>query len=92
METDYISRQWLLTEYDKRHKGPTGGARKMIEEAPASDVRPVARGEWMDTEDTYADPPARQTCRCSNCGKVSPRPLGDFCRWCGADMTGGADG
>lgn len=41
MENDYISRQWLLDEYDKRHKGPPGGARKMIEEAPAADVRPV---------------------------------------------------
>ena len=41
MESDYISRQWLLNEYDKRHKGPPGGARKMIEEAPAADVRPV---------------------------------------------------
>ena len=41
METDYISRQWLLNEYDKRHKGPPGGARKMIEEAPPADVRPV---------------------------------------------------
>ncbi len=41
METDYVSRQWLLTEYDKRHKGPPGGARKMIEEAPAADVLPV---------------------------------------------------
>lgn len=40
-ETDYVSRQWLLTEYDKRHKGPSGGARKMIEEAPAADVRTV---------------------------------------------------
>ena len=38
---DYITRQWLLDEYDKRHKGPPGGARKMIEEAPAADVRPV---------------------------------------------------
>lgn len=41
IKTDYISRQWLLNEYDKRHKGPPGGARKMIEEAPAAAVRPV---------------------------------------------------
>ena len=36
--TDYISREWLLAEYDRRHKGPPGGARAMIEEAPAEDV------------------------------------------------------
>ena len=33
---DLISRTWLLAEYDKRHKGPPGGARKLIEEAPSA--------------------------------------------------------
>ena len=33
---DLISRSWLLSEYDKRHKGPPGGARKLIEEAPSA--------------------------------------------------------
>ena len=33
---DTISRTWLLAEYDKRHKGPPGGARKLIEEAPSA--------------------------------------------------------
>lgn len=33
---DLISRTWLLAEYDKRHKGPSGGARKLIEEAPSA--------------------------------------------------------
>jgi hypothetical protein len=32
---DAVSRQWLLDEYDKRHKGTAGGARKIIEEAPS---------------------------------------------------------
>lgn len=34
--TDYdlISRKALLEAYDKMHKGPPGGARKLIEEAP----------------------------------------------------------
>ena len=41
MSNDFVSRQWLLNEYDNRHKGPPGGARKMIEEAPAADVRSV---------------------------------------------------
>lgn len=34
---DLISRTWLLAEYDKRHKGPPGGARKLIEEAPPAE-------------------------------------------------------
>ena len=33
---DIVSRQWLLDEYDRRHEGPPGGARKIIEEAPAA--------------------------------------------------------
>jgi len=32
---DLVSRQYLLDEYDRQHKGPPGGARKIIEEAPA---------------------------------------------------------
>ena len=40
---DYISREWLLAEYDRRHKGPPGGMRQLIKEAPAADVRPVVR-------------------------------------------------
>lgn len=41
MNDDYVSRKWLLDEYDKRHKGPPGGARKMIEEAPPANVQPI---------------------------------------------------
>ena len=37
MMDDLISRSWLLSEYDKRHKGPPGGARKLIEEAPPAE-------------------------------------------------------
>ena len=38
---DLISRSWLLSEYDKRHKGPPGGARKLIEEAPPAQPEPL---------------------------------------------------
>ena len=41
--TDYISRQYLLDEYDRQHQGPPGGARKIIAEAPAEDVVQVVR-------------------------------------------------
>ena len=41
---DTISRQWCLNEYDKRHQGPPGGARKIIEEAPA--VKPDPSKCW----------------------------------------------
>ena len=39
--SDYVSRQYLLNEYDRQHQGPPGGARKIIEEAPAEDVVPT---------------------------------------------------
>ena len=38
---EYIEREALLAAYDKAHKGPPGGARKLMEEAPAVDVVPV---------------------------------------------------
>jgi hypothetical protein len=40
---DYISREYLLAEYDRQHQGPPGGARKIIAEAPAADVVEVVR-------------------------------------------------
>lgn len=40
---EYINREALLAEYDRVHAGPAGGARKLIEEAPAADVVPVVR-------------------------------------------------
>lgn len=44
------------------------------------------KGKWIDNETSYADG-VRQTCTCSVCGQRSVRPLGRFCRWCGADMS-----
>lgn len=41
--SDLISRAALLAEYDKHHVGAPGGARKLIEEAPAVDAVPVVR-------------------------------------------------
>ena len=40
--SDYVSRQYLLNEYDRQHQGPPGGARKIIAEAPAEDVVPYS--------------------------------------------------
>lgn len=43
---EYIERQAVLSEYDRQHKGPPGGARRIIETFPAADVRPAVRGKW----------------------------------------------
>ena len=41
--SEYIERGALIAAYDAAHKGPPGGARKLMEEAPAVDVVPVVR-------------------------------------------------
>lgn len=38
---EYIERDWLLHEYDRQHKGAPGGARKIMETAPAADGVPL---------------------------------------------------
>ena len=40
---DYISREEIIAEYDRQHKGPAGRARKIMEAWPAADVVPVVR-------------------------------------------------
>ena len=38
---ELISRAYVLAEYDRQHQGPPGGARKIMEDAPAVDAVPV---------------------------------------------------
>lgn len=44
---DLISRAHVLAEYDQQHKGLPGGARKIMEDAPAVDAIPV---EWLKAQ------------------------------------------
>ena len=82
MTDDYISREAVLAEYDRQHQGPPGGARKIIAEFPAADVRPVVHGKWK--YDHWCE------FKCSECGYYSKsepyRGLEKFCPNCGADM------
>lgn len=43
MNDDLISRKALIAEYDRVHIGPPGGARKLMEDAPAVDAVQVVR-------------------------------------------------
>ena len=45
------------------------------------------KGKWVDLWDS-ADPDTSHSCRCSECKRKSLRPVGNFCKWCGADMRG----
>ena len=48
MMDDLISRKSLLSAYDEKHKGPAGGARKLIEDAPSIPAVPLGKlCEWL---------------------------------------------
>jgi hypothetical protein len=82
MMDDLISRTWLLSEYDKRHKGPPGGARKLIEEAPSAQPK---KGKWISADAMFGGVPFY----CSECGEntrdtVMGKPRWKFCPMCGS--------
>lgn len=74
---ELIFKQVLLAEYDKHHVGPPGGARKLIEEAPAVDAVPVVHGRW--DRSGYCSECDFWTCYCSDY---------HYCPNCGAKMDG----
>lgn len=82
---ELINRQALLDAYDVAHKGPPGGARKLIQEAPTVDAEPVRHGHWINIWDEN-DSNTSTFGRCTKCNEISKRPLGRYCRWCGAKM------
>lgn len=47
-----IKRETLLAAYDAAHKGPPGGARKLIEEAPEVEAITV---EWLKAQNTSTE-------------------------------------
>ena len=83
--SDYVSRQYLLDEYDRQHQGPPGGARKIIAEAPAEDVVPVRHGKWTHKPDVYG------VVYCSECNYELHANSTSFCPNCGARMDGGKE-
>ena len=88
---EYIEREALIAAYDKAHKGPPGGARKLMEEAPAVDVEPVKHGRWIPLEyDGFADGnPVWDLWECSECQEEhsgDEDTLTPYCPNCGAKM------
>jgi hypothetical protein len=75
---DLISRKALIAEYDRAHVGPPGGARKLMEDAPAVDAVEVVHGRWV-WDDRFHD----YTCsKCHNWDLKTP----NYCSNCGAKM------
>ena len=85
--SDLISRAWVLAEYDRQHQGPPGGARKIMEEAPAVDAVPVVHGEWTTKRTRRHD----GEWYCSVC-EYEPIVfiVSNYCPNCGAIMDGDA--
>ena len=78
---EYIEREALLAAYDAEHVGPRGRARELIANAPAADVRPVVRSEWVLNDN--------RTWSCKRCHSWIPdeqRYYANYCLFCGADM------
>lgn len=85
---DLISREYVLGEYDRQHKGPPGRARKIMQEAPAVDAEPVVHGRW-----TYFNGIGNGSYQCSECSHwVNARTTyRNYCPNCGAKMDEEAD-
>ena len=81
MNDDLISRKALIAEYDRVHTGPPGGARKLMEDAPAVDAAPVVHGRWKEGYLIY-----KYGCSC--CGTRQDM-ISPYCPNCGAKMDGG---
>ena len=56
----------------------------MIDEQPTIEPK---KGKWIAIWDKN-NPHISSRGRCSICGRETDRPLGDYCKWCGADMRG----
>ena len=84
---EYVSREEILAEYDRQHKGPAGGARKIMETWPAADVVPVRRGKWIVAGDNQPNS-FDKFYACSSCrtGRVFKWHQTPYCPYCGAKM------
>lgn len=80
MSKEYIERDVLIAEYDRVHVGEPGGARKLMEDAPAADVVEVVRCRECRYWDTLKNPKHKGVGICS-----PPNPsLGGYCTRRGA--------
>lgn len=85
---EYIEREPLLAEYDRKHEGPPGKARELIENAPAADVQPVRHGLWAELRvGDIGQAEQIVLFGCSECGVTSWYAT-PFCGHCGARMGG----
>ena len=95
---DLISRKAILAEYDRVHIGPPGGARKLIENAPAVEAAPVVHAHWINGHIIHNGDVVGKFIECSHCEdtldvktdeeRVRLKDEFTFCPFCGAIMDG----
>ena len=79
--------EWLLNffaPYPDDYHVPLGALRACVNDAPTIESK---QGEWIEIWENEMSNKAK----CSECGRISKRPLGYFCRWCGVRMKGADD-
>ena len=87
---DLISRSALLAAYDAAHKGPPGGARKLMQEAPAIDAAPVVHAKSIHVSPFKPGAKIvvwRADELCSNCMAYVSTDW-NYCQRCGAKLDG----
>jgi hypothetical protein len=93
-ELAQIVRRYFSENYITDGDWHADGLLREIDDIPAADVRPVVRGEWVDTNAvigiaTETDHVQIFAHRCSLCGELFPSYwTRNFCPNCGADMRG----
>ena len=74
----YIEREALIAEYDRVHVGKPGGARKLMEKAPAVDAVPVVRCKDCKHYEIHK-PKVLENCERN--GYLIPMKPDDFCSY-----------
>ena len=70
-DNDMISRRALLAAYDAAHKGPPGGARKLIEEAPTIAIDPGYEIRRMGFDCITQNPVDEEDMRIKICEQIA---------------------
>ena len=96
---EYIERGALIAEYDRAHKGPAGGARKLMVDAPTADVVEVRHGKWEKDPIAIRGVGEIYDYRCSVCTARAHKGeygnydyITSYCPNCGAKMDGKGEG
>lgn len=80
---EYIDREVVRERLERVFMLQAQTAKKLVDDIPTADVKPVVHGEWIQKMTS----PASCIYVCSVCG-IEGFPVQDYCCWCGADMRG----